>query len=331
MKRRAFITLLGGAAVTWPLSAHAQQPVGMRRVGVLIQGDGTDAERKSWLSIFTRGLSELGWTDGRNLRMDVRWAGNNVDRMQMLARELADLQPDAILASGTPATGALQRATRTIPIVFVLVGDPVGRGFVASLPRPGGNITGFGDAEAAIAGKWLELLTQIAPGIKRAAIVFNPDTGAYVKSYYLPAFEAAARSLNVTPIAAPVQSEAEIETIITSFGREPGGGLVDPGDAFLTGHRALVISLAARNNVPVMYYGAALVREGGLISYGYDIKIHFRQAADYVDRILRGAKPADLPAQLPTKFEMALNAKTAKALGLAVPLALQVAADEVIE
>jgi putative ABC transport system substrate-binding protein len=330
MRRRVFITLLGGGAA-WALAARAQQSDRMRRVGALMAGDENDPERKGWLFGFTQGLAELGWTNGRNLRMDVRWAGDNVDRMRILAKELADLQPDVILAAGTPATAALQRETPTIPIVFLVVADPVGSGFVAGLPRPGGNITGFIDLEASMGGKWLESLAGIAPGVKRAAAVFNPETAPYVKSYYLPVFEAAARSLKVEPIAVPVRSDTEIETVITSLGRESGGGLVVMPGAFTTAHRAPIISLAARNNVPAVYYYTYFVRDGGLLSYGPDIIDIFGRAAPYVDRILRGTKPSDLPVQLPTKFELAINLKTAKALGLTVPVALLARADEVIE
>jgi putative tryptophan/tyrosine transport system substrate-binding protein len=331
MRRREFIVGLGGVAAAWPLVALAQQPDRTRRIGVLLPFDENDPLRKGWLSGFTQGLVELGWTDGRNVRMDVRWAGDSVDRIRMVAKELTDLQPDVILVTGDPATAAVQRETRTIPIVFVLVADPVGDGFVAGLPRPGGNITGFIAQEAAIASKWLELLTQIAPGVKRAAILFNPDTAPYVQSYYLPVFEAAGRSLKVEPIAAPVRSDGEIETIITSLGRERGGGLVVPPDVFLAFHRAPIIMLAARNNVPAVYFQAFFVRDGGLLSYGPDYGDVFRRAAPYVDRILRGAKPAELPVQLPVKFEMALSLKTAKALGLTVPPSILVRADEVIE
>jgi putative ABC transport system substrate-binding protein len=330
MKRRDFITLMGGAAA-WPLGARAQQGDRMRRIGVLLPIDENDPEGKAQLSGFTQRLAELGWTDGRNLRMDVRWAAGNVDRMRLLAKELVDLAPDVIISIGTPATAALQRETRTIPIVFAIVGDPVGSGFVANLPRPGGNLTGFPYVEAAIAGKWVELLTEIAPGVKRAAIMFNPDAASAGGSHYLASFEAAARSLRVAPIAAPVHSDAEIETVITSLGREGGGGLVVLGDAFMLVRRAPTILLAARNNVPAVYNSIAFVREGGLLSYvpdGVDIA---RRSASYVDRILHGAKPAELPVQLPTKFEMAVNAKTAKALGLAVPPSILLRADEVIE
>jgi putative tryptophan/tyrosine transport system substrate-binding protein len=331
MRRREFIALMGGAAATRPLAARAQQPDRMRRIGVLMANDENDPEGKAWLSGFTRGLQELGWTDGRNLQMNVRWGAGNVDLMRMFAKELVDLQPETILAGTTPATAALQRETRTIPIVFASVSDPVGDGFVAGLPRPGGNITGFITMEAAMAGKWVELLTEIAPGVKRAAMMFNPDTAPGGGSYFLPAFEAAARSLKVAPIAAPVHGDAEIETVMTSLSREPGGGLVVNADAFMLAHRAPIILLAARNNVPAVYSLSVFARAGGLLSYGPNEVDIFRHSASYVDRILRGAKPADLPVQLPVKFEMALNAKTAKALGLAVPPSILLRADEVIE
>ena len=263
--------------------------------------------------------------------MDVRYEGDNIDRMEALAKELVDLQPDVILAYTTPATAAVQRATRVIPIVSVFVSDPVGDGFVAGLPRPGGNITGFTSTEAGMVGKWLELLTENAPGVKRAAIIFNPDTAPGGGSYYLRAFEAACELLKVVPIAAPVHNDAEIETVITSLGLEPGGALVVMPDAFTLNHRAPIILLAARNNVPAVYQTPDFVRDGGLVSYGpYAIDI-FRRSASYVDRILRGAKPADLPVQLPVKFDMALNAKTAKALGLTIPETLLATADEVIQ
>jgi putative tryptophan/tyrosine transport system substrate-binding protein len=253
MKRREFIAGLGGAAA-WPLAAQGQQTERVRRIGVLMLGDENDPIRgtKGWLSAFMRGLAELGWTDGRNLRMDVRWDGDNLDRQRMYAKELVDLQPDVIFAITTPQIAALQEQTRTIPIVFAGPSDPIGSGFVASLSRPGGNMTGFMFQEPGMAGKWLELLTEIAPGVKRVAIMFNPDTAPYVRPYYLPSFEAAARSLKLVPIVAPVHSDAEIETAIGSLGGEPGGGLVLAPDAFTTGHRAVIISLSARNNVPAV-------------------------------------------------------------------------------
>jgi putative ABC transport system substrate-binding protein len=329
MRRREFIAGLG--AVAWPLVARAQQPDRVRRVGVLMAFDETDPEGKARLSGFTQGLSELGWTDNRNLRMDVRWTIANIDRVRALAKELVDLQPDVILGGATPATAALQRETRTIPIVFASVSDPVGSGFVAGLPRPGGNITGFSDIEASMGGKWLQLITEIAPGVKRVAAMFNPNTAPYVRSYYLPSFEAAARSSKVEPITAPVHSDTEIETVITSLGREPGGGLIGMSDGFVTNHRATIILLAARNNVPTVYSNPVWARDGGLLSYGPDRRDIFRRSASYVDRILRGAKAADLPVQLPVKFEMALNLKTAKSLGLTVPQSLLLSADEVID
>jgi putative tryptophan/tyrosine transport system substrate-binding protein len=331
MRRREFIALMGGAAATRPLAARAQQPDRMRRIGVLMANDESDPEGKAWLSGFTQGLADLGWTDGRNVRMDVRWGAGNVDRTRMFAKELVDLQPETILAGTTPATAALQRETRTIPIVFASVSDPVGDGFVAGLPRPGGNITGFITMEAAMAGKWVELLTEIAPGVKRVATMFNPDTAPGGGSYFLPSFEAAARSLKVAPIAAPVHSDAEIETVITSLSREPRGGLVVMADAFMEVHRGPIILLAARNNVPAVYYYTVFARDGGLLSYGADRVDMFRRSASYVDRILRGAKPAELPVQLPVKFELIVNLKAAKAIGLAIPESFLLRADEVIE
>jgi putative tryptophan/tyrosine transport system substrate-binding protein len=330
MRRREFIAGLGGAAA-WPLAARAQQPGRVRRIGVLTSFDENDPEAKAYLSEFMKGLRELGWTDGGNVRMDVRWAGANVDRARMYAKELVGLQPDVILAESTPQTAALQRETRTISIVFVGVSDPVGSGFVAGLPHPGGNITGFTPYDPSLGGKWLELLTEIAPGVKRVAAMFNPDTAPYVRSYYLPSFETAARSLKVEPIMALVHGDAEIESVMTTLGREPGGGLVVMSDSFIFVHRAEIILQAARNNVPAVYWRSAFVRDGGLLSYGPNFFDQFRRAVPYVDRILRGAKPADLPVQLPVKLEMAINLKTAKALGLTVPQSILLSADEVIE
>jgi putative tryptophan/tyrosine transport system substrate-binding protein len=310
---------------------RAQQPDHVRRIGVLMGFGENDPEANAYISRFAQGLSELGWSHGRNLGMEVRWAAGNVDRMGALAKELVDLQPEVIVAHTTPVTAALKRETRTIPIVFANVADPVGSGLVANLPRPGGNITGFITQEKSLAGKWLELLTEIAPGVKRAAIMFNPDTAPDGGSYFLPAFEAAARSLKVEPIAAPVRSDAEIEAVITSLGREPRGGLVVMPDIYINVHRAPIILLAARNNVPAVYFNTSFPRDGGLLSYGPNEAEIFRRSASYVDRILRGAKPSELPIQLPTNFEMVLNDKTAKALGLIVPPSIRHLADEVIE
>jgi putative tryptophan/tyrosine transport system substrate-binding protein len=275
---------------------------------------------------------ELGWTDDHNLRMVVRWAAADVGRMRMFAKELVGLQPDVILVMSTPATAALQRETRTIPIIFAAISDPVGSGFVAGLPRPGGNITGFVSYEASLAGKWLELLTEVAPAVKRVAVMFNPETTSPGGgSYYLPDFEAGARSLKVEPITALVHSDAEIAAAIISLGREPGGGLVVMPDSFMIVHRALTISLATQNNVPAVYWHSIFARDGGLVAYGSDFGDIFRRAAAYADRILRGEKPGDLPVQLPIKFQMAINLKTAKALDLAVPQSILLRADEVIE
>jgi putative ABC transport system substrate-binding protein len=329
--RREFIAGVGGVAAAWPLAGRAQQGERVRRVGVLMGADENDPQRKGWLSAFTQGLAELGWINDRNLRMDVRWAAGSADQVRMYAKELLDLQPDVIFSHTTPVTAALQRQTPTIPIVFTFVADPVGSGFIASLPRPGGNITGFIDEEAGMASKWVELLTRIAPGVKRVAMMFNPDTAPRGGSYYRPAFEAAAQSLKVAPIAAPVHSDAEIEQVITSLGQEPGGGLIAMPDVLIMTHRAQIILLAARNNVPAVYPRSLYVRDGGLLSYGPDPVDIFRRSASYIDRILGGAKPADLPVQLPLKFEMALNVKTAKALGLTVPPSILVRADEVID
>jgi putative ABC transport system substrate-binding protein len=329
MRRRLFITLLGGAAVAWPTLAWAQQGERVRRIGVLRGLDENDPEVKLRHSAFTQALADLGWADGRNLRMDLRWGGGDTNQMRALAQELVGLQPDIMLTSSTPATIVVQRETRTIPIVFVSVGDPVTSGIVARLDRPSGNITGFADWEASLGGKWLDLLLEIAPGLKRAAIMFNPDTAPV--SSFMPSFEMAARSLKVVPITAPVHSDVEIETAIIDLGREPGGGLVVMPDVFAVVHRAPLILAAARNNVPAVYPVSEFARDGGLLSYGIDRVDPFRRAATYVDRILRGAKPADLPVQLPTKFEMVLNLKTAKALGLAVPPSIWLRADEVIE
>jgi putative ABC transport system substrate-binding protein len=322
--RREFITLLGSAAA-WPLAAHAQQGNRVRRIGVLWPGDENGPIAKTTVSAFAQALADLGWSDGHNVRMDLRWGGDDINRIRALAQELVGLQPDIILTVGATATVAVQRETRTIPIVFTTVADPVAQRIVPRLNQPGGNITGFGTFETTLAGKWLELLSEIAPGLKRAAIMFNPDINPGISTVHMPSFETAARSLKVASIAAPVRSDAEIETAITALGREPGGGLV------VLGGRASIISAAARNNVPAVYGRSAYPREGGLLSYGPDRVDTYRRAASYVDRILRGEKPGDLPVQLPTKFEMVVNRKAATALGLTVPLSILVRADEVIE
>jgi putative ABC transport system substrate-binding protein len=327
IRRREFITLLGGAAA-WPVLARAQQGERMRRIGVLMPGDENDSVFKPRLSAFTQALADSGWTDGRNVRMDLRRPGADNNRIQALAHGLVSLQPDIIVTNGTLATAALQRETRTIPIVFANVSDPVASGIVPRLDRPSGNVTGFASYEATLGGKWLELLSEIATGLKRAAIMYNPD--AAPMSSFMPSLETAARSLKVVPIIASVHSDAEIETIM-ALGREPGGGLVVMPDAWTALHRAPIISAAARNNVPAFYAQSFFVKDGGLLSYGADRADIFPRAATYVDRILRGAKPSELPVQLPTKFEMVLNRRTAKALGLAIPPSIMLRTDEVIE
>jgi putative ABC transport system substrate-binding protein len=263
------------------------------------------------------------------VRIDLRWGGVDINRIRALAHELVGLQPDIIVTSNTPATVAVHRETPTIPIVFANVADPVASGIVERLDRPTGNLTGFAILEAPLGGKWLELLSEVAPGLTRAAIMFNPDTSP--ASLFVPSFETAARSLKVVPTSAPIRSDAEIEAAITALGREPGGGLVVISELFAVTHRAPIILAAARNNVPVVYTNSAHVRDGGLLSYGPDLVDTSRRAATYVDRILRGAKPGDLPVQFPTKFEMVVNLKTAKALGLTVPQSILLSADEVIE
>jgi len=330
VKRREFIAGFGGAAA-WPLVARGQQSDRVRHIGVLMAFNGDDARAQSWLARFTSGMAELGWTNGRNLRMDVRWAGASVSRMQVLAKELVSQRPDLILSFGTPVTAALQHETRTIPIVFAIVSDPVGEHFVATLAHPGGNITGFHNSEDSIGGKWLELLKQAAPGVKRAAMIFNPDTSPRHGQYYMPDFETAAKSLDVAAIEAPVRSVAELEKVITDLGHDSEGGFVAMADFFLFIHRNEMISLAAQNGVPAVYPWREVPLAGGLLSYGPDLEDIVRRVAPYVNRILKGENPADLPVQVPTKFEIVLNLKTAKALGLAIPPMFLARADEVIE
>jgi putative tryptophan/tyrosine transport system substrate-binding protein len=329
VRRRDFITLVGGAAA-WPVVARAQRGDRVRRIGVLSSGDENDPEEKRRVSAFAQALADLGWIDGRNVRMDLRWARGDNNRIPALAQELVGLQPDIMLTDSTAATAAVQQETRAIPIVFAGVTDPVATGIVDRLDRPSGNITGLAIFEPTLGGKWLELLSEIAPRLKRAAIMFNPDFAA-APSVYIPSFETAARSLKVEPIVAPVRTDVEIETAIIALGRESGSGLVAMSDPFMTSHRAPIILGAARNNVPAVYWSSEFARDGGLLSYGPDPVDISRRAATYVDRILRGAKPAELPVQLPTKFEMVVNLKTAKALGLNVPPSLLARADEVIE
>ena len=331
MRRRDFIKVIGGATA-WPFIAHAQQLGPMRRIGILIGGAEGDSQNQAGLKVLAGSLKELGWTEGQNIRIDIRWAAGNIERMKSLAKELVGLQPDLLVAHTTQPVAALQRETKTIPIVFFIVSDPVGSGFIDSLPRPGGNITGFINIEASLGGKWIETLKEIAPNVSRAALMFNPDTATYFK-YYLEPFEAAARLRGVEPIAAPVRTPGDIERIVTGLSERPGAGLaVMPDTALATqDNRSLIISLAARERLPAIYPYRYWVGDGGLISYGIDQVDLFRRVPSYIDRILKGGKPAELPVQLPTRFELAVNLKTAKAIGLEMPAMLLGRADEVIE
>jgi ABC-type uncharacterized transport system substrate-binding protein len=328
MKRRAFITLLGGAAA-WPLAARAQQGERMRRIGVLMNVPSDNPEGMARLAAFLQGLQELGWTVGRNVQIDYRWASPDADRIRKDAAELLVLAPDVILSSATTTVGALQQATRTVPIVFALVADPVGAGFVETLARPGGNITGFSAIEYGTSAKWLELLKEVAPHVTRAVILRDPTLG--LGTGQLAAIQAVAPPLRVelTPIG--VRDAAEIERGITAFARSPNGGMIVTASTPALIHRELITMLAARHRLPAVYAFRYFVIVGGLMSYGVESVDPYRRAASYVDRILKGEKPADLPVQAPTKYELVINLKTAKALGLEVPPTLLARADEVIE
>jgi putative tryptophan/tyrosine transport system substrate-binding protein len=330
MRRREFLTLLGSAAVAWPLAARAQQPEPMRQIGVLMGYTESDPQAQARVAAFRDGLQKLGWAEGRNIRIDTRWARATPGDAESIAKELVALQPELILSNNTPTTAALLQQTRTIPIVFAAVSDPVGSGFVASFPRPGGNVTGFTNIESTMAGKWVELLKEIAPGVARIAFLFNPATAPYAEAYLSP-FKAAAASFILEAIAAPVRDTAELESAIAAQAREPNGGLVVMTDSFLLTHRAEIISLAARYRLPAVYPYRDFSEFGGLLSYGNDLADSFRRAASYADRILKGAKPSELPVQAPVTFELVINLKTAKALGIDLPLQLQQRASEVIE
>jgi len=329
MRRREFMAALGGLAATWPFAARAQQSDRVRRIGVLSPYAESDPEAKAWLATFREELEKLGWNEGRNVRFDYRWAAD-AESTQRFARELVALEPDAILTQTTITTAAMLQQTRTIPIVIAQIADPVGAGFVASLRQPGGNVTGFINLEASLASKWLELLKAIAPGVNRVAFLFNPATAPYFE-YYLSAFKAAAPSFGVEPIAAPFHDTAELESVVAAQAREPNGGLIAMPDIFQAVRRAEITSLVARHRLPAVYAFRLFAEAGGLLSYGNDRFDNYRRAAIYVDRILRGEKPGNLPVQHPTKFELVINLKTAKALGLAVPTTLLALADQVIE
>jgi putative ABC transport system substrate-binding protein len=328
MKRRAFITLLGGAAA-WPLAARAQQREQMRRIGVLMNLSSDDAEGQARNTAFLQGLQELGWTVGRNVQIDYRWGAGDADRIRKFAAELIALAPDVILSAGSPSVAALQQATRTVPIVFATVVDPVSSGFVDTLARPGGNITGFTLFEYSISGKWLQLLKEIAPRMTRAAVIRDPALTA--GGGQLGVIQAVAPSVGAEVTPVNVRDAGEIERAITAFALSPNGGLVVTGSTLAGVHRDLIIALAARHQLPAVYAQRYFVTGGGLISYGPDSIDPYRRAASYVDRILKGEKPAGLPVQAPTKYELVINLKAAKALGLTVPDSLLARADEVIE
>ncbi|MET0706691.1 MAG: ABC transporter substrate-binding protein [Tardiphaga sp.] len=329
MRRREFIALLGGAAVAWPLAARAQQPERMRRIGVLMNLAADDPEGQARLTAFLQRLQQLGWTDGRNLRIDYRWGTGDADRYGRYAAELVALAPDVILAPIAAVVVALRRATRAVPIVFVQVTDPVGAGLVESLARPGGNATGFMNYEYGLSGKWLELLKQIAPRVTRAAVIRDPTEATGIGQF--AAIQSMAPSLGVVISTVNMHDAAEIERVVAAFARGPNGGLIVPGATLATLNRELIITLAARHRLPAVYSNSIFVTGGGLIAYGPDRVDQYRRAAGYVDRILKGEKPADLPVQAPTKYELVINLKTAKALGLEVPATLLARADEVIE
>jgi putative ABC transport system substrate-binding protein len=328
VKRREFITLLGGTAV-WPLAAHTQQGERTRRIGVFFPGAADDTEYQARNAAFLQGLRELGWVDGRNVRIEYRWGAGDPNNIPKQAMELAALAPDVVLAAGGQVTGPLLQATRTVPIVFVIVPDPVGAGFVDSLARPGGNATGFINFEYSISAKWLELLKQIAPRVTRVAVLRDPAIAQGIGLF--GAIQSVAPSLGVEIQPVNVRDASEIEHAIGAFARFSDGGLVVTGSALAVVHREQIVTLAARHKLPACYFIRAFVEDGGLLSYGPDYLDQFKRAAGYVDRILKGEKPADLPVQTPTKYELAINLKTAKALGLDVPPILLARAEKVIE
>jgi putative tryptophan/tyrosine transport system substrate-binding protein len=329
MRRREFISLLGGAAAVWPLKARAQQGEQMRRIGVIVPASPDDASFQTWIGVFLQALAQLGWTIGRNMRLDIHWATPNATKIRQHAAELAALTPDVILTSGTSTTGPMLQATRTVPIVFATVVDPVGAGLIDSLARPGGNATGFLLYDFNLGGKWLELLKQIAPTITRVAVLRDASTTSGTGQF--AAIQAVAPSLKVDVVPVNMREAADLERTIAAFARSPNGGVILTGSGLSILHRDLIISLAARYKLPAIYYERFFAAAGGLISYGSDRIELYRLAAGYVDRILKGEKPADLPVQAPTKFELVINLKTAKALGLTVPPALLATATETIQ
>ena len=330
MRRREFITLLGSAATAGPLTVRAQQPGRMRLIGVLMSYAESDPAAQSDFAAFRGALTKLGWTEGSDLRIELRWGGADQDTVNKFAKELVDLRPDAILSVTQAVTSALARETRTIPIVFAVVSDPIGGGLAASLAHPGGNITGFTYVDPAVGGKWVELLKEVEPRTARVALLFNPATAVPLQ-FFMPSIQSAASSFAVQATAAPVHGKDEIEGVIAAQARDQGGGLIALPDPFIAINREHLTSLAARYRVPAMYYRREFAEAGGLISYANDFAEQFPQAAAYVDRILKGAKPQDLPVQAPTKFDLIINLKTAKSLGLEVPFNMQQRADALIE
>ena len=330
MKRRQFITLVGSAAVSRPITSHTQQLDKTRLIGVLMGYAESDSAPQSAVAAFRGGLAKLGWTEGRNVRIELLWGNADPDRIGTFAKELVDLRPDVILSHTTPVTSALARETRTIPIVFVNVADPIASGFAASLARPGGNITGLTIESPAQGGEWVELLKEIEPHTVRMALLFNPATAVPLQ-FFMPSIQAAASSLAIQISNTPVHAKDEIEGVIAAQARNPGGGLIVMPDPFNVENRELIIALAARYGVPAIYPNRFFTESGGLITYGTDFVEQFRQVPEYINRILKGAKPADLPIQAPTKFELIINLKTAKAFGLTVPPLMLGRADEVIE
>jgi putative ABC transport system substrate-binding protein len=330
VRRRAFITLLGTAAAAWPLAARAQQGDRIRRLGILMAGAESDPQYQADVAVFREGLQKLGWVDGQNIRIEVRWAGFDAETMRRYAKELIALQPDLILSNDTPTTATLLQQTRSVPIVFATVADPVGSGFVASIGRPGGNATGFAVYEASLGGKWLELLKETVPSVSRVVVIFNPATAPFAE-YFLKSLNNAAPSFGVEARVAHVSDVSELETVVATQAREPNSGLIVLNEDFMIAHRVEIISLAARYRLPAVYPFRFFAELGGLISYGVNLNDNFRRAVSYADRILRGAKPSELPVQAPVRFELVINLTTAKALGLEVPPSLLARADEVIE
>ena len=330
--RREFITLLGGAAAAWPLVTRAQQPDQARRIGILMLVGESDPQARAELAAFTTELQRLGWTEGQNVRIDYRWANGDVSRLQALAAQLVDLKPDLVVAQGSAALAALRQATRTRPVVFADVTDPVGQGFVQSLARPGGNVTGFAMFEFSMGGKWFDLLKKLAPSTKRVAVLFNPPTPtAPFGKLYFQSIAAAAPRFEIEPFSMEINDEADVERRLSGLAREPNSGLIVLLDAFTYVHRDFIIGQAARHRIPAVYTVPFFAEGGGLASYGVDLADQFRQAATYVDRIFKGAKPADLPVMQPTTFKLVINSKTAKALGISISDDLLSLADEVIE